>query len=363
MKEEFEKMAAAGKIRAGDVDPLVRMATEGFCMHKSWGFGQVKTVDVVLGKMTVDFASRPGHAIDLAFAPKILTPISKEHIEARKSTEMESLKQLAALHHYQVIKVIIDSYGNLATSEKVQEVLVPDVIDQDDYKKWWETARREMKKDGHFKLPTKKSEPIEYHAQDIPLQERLLLDFNNARGLKARLAVVAEIAKSARDLEDAATIAASTLEKLNEEITNHARTKPGLAHFRPAAATRKKSGRRFKRPIGVMSVKRRGVCALWRGAAKECGGRRRISYGSEIRADACARYCWAETFASMACLRQISSAGPKLRCGRMCLLWKSPLYTDLKGQSQCWQPNMSQFCPITGNRRGNHIRASLLTFG
>ncbi|SVC72696.1 uncharacterized protein METZ01_LOCUS325550, partial [marine metagenome] len=91
------------------------------------------------------------------------------------------------------------------------------------------TARREMKKDGHFKLPTKKSEPIEYHAQDIPLQERLLLDFNNARGLKARLAVVTEIAKSARDLEDAATIAASTLEKLNEEITSHARTKPGLA--------------------------------------------------------------------------------------------------------------------------------------
>ena len=107
----------------------------------------------------------------------------------------------------------------------------------------------------------------------------------------------------------------------------------------------------------------RGVCALWRGAAKECGGRRRISYGSEIRADACARYCWAETFASMACLRQISSAGPKLRCGRMCLLWKSPLYTDLKGQSQCWQPNLPQFCPITGNWRGNHIRASLLTFG
>ena len=103
MKEEFEKMAAAGKIRTGDVDPLVRMATEGFCMHKSWGFGQVKTVDVVLGKMTVDFASRPGHAIDLAFAPKILTPISKEHIEARKSTEMETLKQLAALHHYQAV--------------------------------------------------------------------------------------------------------------------------------------------------------------------------------------------------------------------------------------------------------------------
>ena len=198
-------------------------------MHKSWGFGQVKTVDVVLGKMTVDFVGRSGHAIDLAFAPKILTPISKDHIEARKSTDMENLKQLAALHHYQVIKVIIDSYDNLATSEKVQEVLVPDVIDKDDYKKWWETARREMKKDGHFKLPTKKSEPIEYQDQDIPLQDRLLNEFNNARGLKARLAVASEITKSARDLEDVSVVAEKTLGKLNEEIRAHARTKPGLA--------------------------------------------------------------------------------------------------------------------------------------
>ena len=49
MKEEFEKLATAGKIRSADVNALVQMATEGFCMHKSWGFGQIKTIDVVLG--------------------------------------------------------------------------------------------------------------------------------------------------------------------------------------------------------------------------------------------------------------------------------------------------------------------------
>ena len=198
MKEEFEKMAAAGKIRAGDVDPLVLMATEGFCMHKSWGFGCIKTVDVVLGKMTVDFAGRAGHSIDLAFAPKILVPLAKDHIEARKAVDMDGLKQMAALHHDEVIKVIVDSYGNLATTDRVKEILVPDVIDADDYKKWWETARREMKKGGHFKVPTRKTEAIEYQSEDVPLQERLLNDFTTARGLKARLSVAAEIAKISR---------------------------------------------------------------------------------------------------------------------------------------------------------------------
>ena len=229
MREEIEKLAAAGKIRAGDVDTLEKLATEGFCMHKSWGFGRVTTVDVVLGKMTVDFDGRPGHGIDLSFAPKILEPIAKEHIEARKATDMDGLKRMAALQHHEVIKVIVDSYGQLATNDKVQEVLVPDVVEKDDYKKWWETARREMKKDGHFKLPTRKTEPIEYQSQDIPLQERLLGDFKSARGLKARLPLAVEIAKSAGDLDDATAAAEATLGKLNEEIASHARTQSALA--------------------------------------------------------------------------------------------------------------------------------------
>ena len=229
MKEEFEKLASAGKIRPDDVEALVQMATEGFCMHKSWGFGQIKTIDVILGKMTVDFAGRVGHSIDLAFAPKILTPIAKEHIEARKATDMDGLKQMAALHHDEVIKVIVDSYGTLATTDKVKEALVPGVIEEDDYKKWWETARREMKKGGHFKVPTKKTEAIEYQSEDTPLQDRLQNDFNTARGLKARLPIAMEITKCAADLGDKNAIAEAALARLNTEIQSHMKTQPALA--------------------------------------------------------------------------------------------------------------------------------------
>ena len=229
MKEEFEKLANTGKIRPDDVEALVQMATEGFCMHKSWGFGQIKTIDVVLGKMTVDFVGRVGHSIDLAFAPRILTPIAKEHIEARKATDMDGLKQMAALHHDEVIKVIVDSYGNLATTDKVKEALVPDVIDADDYKKWWETARREMKKGGHFKVPTKKMEAIKYQSEDTPLQDRLLSAFSAARGLKARLPIAVEITKYAGDLSDKNAAAEVIFAKLNEEIQSHTKTQPSLA--------------------------------------------------------------------------------------------------------------------------------------
>ena len=71
---------------------------------------------------------------------------------------------------------MLQSYGGRATVDQIQAVLVPDVI-ADDWKKWWEAAKRELKKDGHFQVPLKKTEPIVYEAKEVPLQDRLMEEF------------------------------------------------------------------------------------------------------------------------------------------------------------------------------------------
>src|SRR5208283_293771 len=224
MREEFEKLAAAGKIEGRHVEPLTKLATGGFCMHRSWGFGRIKTVDTVFARFTIDFPGKPGHTMDLAFAAESLKPISKEHILARKAADLEGLHQLAA-HHLDLIKVVLNSYDGRATADQIQQVLVPDVI-RDDWKKWWETARREMKKDGHFIVPLKKTEPVVYQVQETSLQERLLADFRKAKGLKARVAVAGEVFKNASDLTDKAAAASEIIAALNTEIASHQRTQP-----------------------------------------------------------------------------------------------------------------------------------------
>ena len=173
MREEFEKLAVAGKIEGRQVEPLVQLTNSGFCTHRSWGFGRIKTVDTVFARFTIDFPGKAGHAMDLAFAAESLKPIPKDHILARKAADLEGLRQLAALHHLDLIKLVINSYSGQATLEQIQQVLVPDVI-RDDWKKWWETAKYEMKKDGHFVVPAKKSAPIEYQAEETSLLDRLL---------------------------------------------------------------------------------------------------------------------------------------------------------------------------------------------
>ena len=181
----------------------------------------------MFARFTIDFISKAGHTMDLAFAAEQLKPVAKDHILARKAADLEAVRHLAA-HHIDLIKIVLNSFGGRAAADQIQSVLVPDVM-ADDWKKWWEVARREMKKDGHFVVPTKKTEPIVYQTQEISLQDRLLTDFRAAKGLKARILVVAEMLKVVPDLKDKAAAANEVIAALNPDIIAYQRTQTAVA--------------------------------------------------------------------------------------------------------------------------------------
>src|SRR5947207_3526095 len=228
MKEEFEKLVAAGKLGRQHIDALLALTKSGYCLHRSWGFGKITTVDTVFSRFVIDFQSKAGHTMDLGFAAESLKPIDPNHVLARKVSDLEGLRQMAALHHLDLIKLVLQSYGGKANLDQIQQALVPDVI-RDDWKKWWEVAKRELKKDGHFQVPVKKSDPVIYQAEEVSLPARLLAEFRAAKGLKAKLASATEALKFSPDLADPKVVATEIIASLNADIATHQRTQPGVA--------------------------------------------------------------------------------------------------------------------------------------
>jgi transcription elongation GreA/GreB family factor len=228
MKEEFEKLVAAGKLNRQHVEPLLLLTEGGFCFHRSWGFGKITATDWVFARFTIDFQNKPGHAMDMAFAAETLKPIPKDHIYARKASDLPALRQMAALHRLDLIKLVLQSFGDRATVDQIQQVLVPDVI-KDDWKLWWDASKRELKKDRHFQVPLKKTDPIIYQVKEVSLQTRLLAEFRAAKGLKARLNVAHDLLRNLADLDDKAAAAREVLPALNTEIVTHQRTQPAVA--------------------------------------------------------------------------------------------------------------------------------------
>src|SRR5947208_16188004 len=155
MKEELEKLVAAGKIGRQHVEPLLQLVQSGYAMHRSWGFGKIKAVDTVFARLTIDFPNKPGHSMDLGFASESLKAIPADHILARNASDLQGLRQMAALHHLDLIKLVLQSYGGRATLEQIPAAPVPGVI-PDDWMKWGVAAKRAVLDDGDVQRYAKK---------------------------------------------------------------------------------------------------------------------------------------------------------------------------------------------------------------
>ncbi len=217
MREEFEKLAAAGKIQSRQIDALVELTKFGYCTHRSWGFGKITKLDTIDSRFLIDFEDKPAHSMDLGFGANTLNPIHPDHILVRKRQDLPGVKTMAMRNHVELIRLVLKSYGGSATIAQIQKVLVPDVIAAD-WRKWWDGVRAELKKDGHFQLPFRKTDPIVYTTDSVSIDDRLLTEFRRARGLKARIPIVTEMAKNHEDFVDKQKTFATVVELLNAEI-------------------------------------------------------------------------------------------------------------------------------------------------
>jgi transcription elongation GreA/GreB family factor len=228
MRDELERLVAIGRLERRHVEPLLALHGAGYCFHRAWGCGRVAGLDPVLGRLTIDFAGKPGHGMDLSFAAESLKSVPAHHILVRKLSDLAGLRQLAGSNPLELLRIVLLSFNGRATVDQVQSVLVPDII-RDDWKKWWEMAKRVLKKDGHFQIPAKKTDPILLLEEAVGAQDRMLADIRVAKGLKARVVAVQEVLKSLEDLTDKATAGREIIQALNTEISSHLKTMPGLA--------------------------------------------------------------------------------------------------------------------------------------
>ena len=185
------------------IDALLALQPGTFCQHKSWGLGRVKAFDEMLGRLIVSFPHNPEHAFQLAYAADNLVPISTDHIEVRKLTDLDALKQLAATDPLALLRVMLLSYNRAATADQIEATLSGSVIPADKWKKWWENARKLLNKDPHFELPARKTEPVALRTAPVSQQDELLEAFRNAKGLAQQTDAARQLLKLFDELDNA----------------------------------------------------------------------------------------------------------------------------------------------------------------
>ena len=139
----------------------------------------------------------------LAYAAESLTPVSNEHIEVRKITDLDGLKRLAAEDPLGLLRVVLLSHNRAATADRIEALLSGSVVPGDQWKRWWENARKLLKKDPHFDLPAKKTDPVILRTAPVSQQDEVLEAFRNAKGLVQQTDVARQLLKLIDALDNA----------------------------------------------------------------------------------------------------------------------------------------------------------------
>ncbi len=187
MESELESLVKEGKLTAKQATILGQLAPGNYCAHKSWGFGKVAAWNLPLNQIVIDFEGKKGHAMQPQYAAETLTPLSAQHIRVLSATEPDKIRELAASHPAELVRIALNSFGGSATLETMQAALKPALSSEAEAKKFWETARRVLKKDGHFFVPSKKNEPWVLRDTALSRADELLEIWRSSRQIKNQI--------------------------------------------------------------------------------------------------------------------------------------------------------------------------------
>ena len=223
MTSEIQKAVEAGKLSAAAGQALEKLQPGTFVVHKSWGFGQVDAVNFLVSQMTIHFKTKKGHPMQLQYAAESLLAIESDHILAQIAADGTAVKARAKNDPTGLMRAVLVSFGGKATQDQITQAFVPALFTDAEFKKWWEPAKKALKKDGHFVVPAKKTEPFELRDAPVSHADQFLSTFANARQLKDQLTALDQILKNLPEFTDPAAQLAPVLATADSQARKNQR--------------------------------------------------------------------------------------------------------------------------------------------
>jgi transcription elongation GreA/GreB family factor len=229
MHPDIQKAVAAGKLTAAAGQVLDQLQPGTYVLHKSWGFGQIDSLNFLVSQMTINFKAKKGHSMQLQYAAESLQPITSEHILAQKAADAAAVKARAKNDPVGLVRTILTSFGGKATQDQIAQALAPEVLSETDFKRWWENTKKALKKDGHFAVPAKKSDPVEMREAHVSHADQYIEAFTQARQLKDQLNALDQIVKNLAEFNDPAAQFAPVLAVADDQARKNQRLNPAQA--------------------------------------------------------------------------------------------------------------------------------------
>jgi transcription elongation factor GreA len=172
---------------------LEAMEPGAYVVHRSWGFGQIKSYDDASHKLLIDFKDKKGHPMDPAFCINTMEVLPEKHLLVRKETEPKRIAELIAEDPAQLVVEALQAYPNNAATAIELEITLAQVIGDEKFKKWWAAAKKALAKDPRVAVPEKKTECYILRETPVSAEAEILEQFNSTRSARRRIQLAEEL--------------------------------------------------------------------------------------------------------------------------------------------------------------------------
>ncbi|MEE9368744.1 MAG: GreA/GreB family elongation factor [Pontiella sp.] len=164
------------------------------CYNDTWGFGIVEDIDFFYQTLEVNFDRKGEHEMAFNYAAEALEVLTDDHVLAIKHNTPDELERLIKEDPSEVVRITLRSYGNLSVTRLIEK-LVPSVMPEAKWKKFWEGARRGLKTDASVEIPKKRSDNIIFHKKGMAYDDEwfgLIIKESDIEGLFVRFKEIIE---------------------------------------------------------------------------------------------------------------------------------------------------------------------------
>ena len=180
----LEKLIYFNAQKPGEAGALV--------LSRAWGLGKIKRIDYFYRRITVDFKMRKGHQLTYAAACDMLDPAPEGHILVLRENSPDAFAAMLKDKPGDFVKEVLKSYGDM-TIVRLEDVCVQNgFVKADNWKKFWEEARKALHQDKLVEIPAKRTEPIRLKAVPEDYGDSWLTAFLHETDPKLILAGVRE---------------------------------------------------------------------------------------------------------------------------------------------------------------------------
>ncbi len=166
---------------------LEAMEPGAYCIHRSWGFGQIKKFHEASQKLLIDFADKKAHPMDPSFCLTSMEVLPANHLLVRQETEPKKIAALIADDPAQLVVEALQAYPGHATTAIDLEITLAQVLGEEKFKKWWSTAKKALAKDPRIALPAKKTDCYILRETPVSNEDEIVEAFNGTRSARRRI--------------------------------------------------------------------------------------------------------------------------------------------------------------------------------